>query len=123
MAYTKRVETRQQRYERDNLLSAIEEVTGVEREYWETTRSKERTLVRIRRIYMYLLKTVLNYPDRHVVEITSKIATKGTAQNQISRAMKIIREEIEAQGPLSKEIEAIKKNYEARPPYNFDTVA
>jgi hypothetical protein len=122
MAYTiKKVETRKQRWDRDNLQSAIEEITGLEREMWETTRSKDRTIVRVRRMYIYLLKTILDYSDWHIVQLISD----STAQNQISRAMKLMREELasEENTTTKQEIEAIKKNYEARPPYNFDTIA
>jgi chromosomal replication initiation ATPase DnaA len=122
MAYTiKKVETRKQRWDRDNLQSTIEEITGLERELWETTRSKDRTIVRVRRMYIYLLKTILDYSDWHIVQLISD----STAQNQISRAMKLMREELasEENTTTKQEIEAIKKNYEARPPYNFDTIA
>lgn len=115
-------ETRQERWKRENLTLAIEEITGVPREEWENCKSRNRSVLRIRRMYVYLMNTLLKYSQWDIVDIFNGEMSQG----YICKSIKMVREWVSENSsePENKaEIEAITKNYETRPAYNFDTIA
>lgn len=118
---SKFVETKKQRWERDNLIRSIEEITGIQREQWEQVSTKQRDLVRIRRIYIYLLNRQLGYTGNIICQMISD----STVMTQYSRAVQFIKKELESpeENLTKQEITAILKDYEERPAYNFDTIA
>lgn len=118
---SKLVETKKQRWERDNLIRSIEEITGVQRELWEQVSTKQRDIVRIRRIYIYLLNRQLGYTSGNICQMISD----STVMTQYTRAIEFINKELESpeENLTKQEIKAILKDYEERPAYNFDTIA
>jgi len=115
------IETRQERWKRENLLLAIEEVTGIVRERWELKTNNERSILRIRRMYVYLMHTLLHHSHWGIVGILGDIS-----QPYVNKSIQIVKgwvSDPESEPDYLAELNAIIKNYEERPAYNFDTIA
>lgn len=63
------IETKYDKELRENIVSALEEVVGVPREYWEIKRTKERSELEIRQVYCYLLKTNTDLNLQHIATL------------------------------------------------------
>lgn len=117
----KTLETRQERWKRENLQLAIEQVTGIVREEWELNNTRNRSIVRIRRIYVYLLHTILKHSHWDIVDILGDVS-----QPYINKSIQIVKgwvSEPSTDPETKAELEAIIKDYETRPTYSFDTIA
>lgn len=112
-------ETRREQWQRENLIRSIEEITGVVREEWETIDTRNRTILRIRRIYTALMHILLKHSQWDIVDIYKGQVTQGYVNKSIQEVRRWVSEDTEHKA----EIEAIIKNYEARPEYRFDTIA
>ena len=70
------IETKMDLEIRENILTSIEEVSGIPREYWEHYRTKKPTEILLRKIYIFMM---YQFTDKTKNEIRELVGFKNHA--------------------------------------------
>lgn len=99
------LETKQDLLDRDKIMSTIEDITAIPREYWETYRTKKPTEVLLRSIYIYM---VYKFLGKNKSEIRDIVGLKNHAS--VSKAIDDV-ENLESNTREYKLLQLIIDNY------------